>query len=216
MLREELGRSEAELESMSSRFTELAAAIPDDIGFLGDRLSAILNAANSEADEIRAEALRLAEAVQVKAQESAAGILAEARLEYQLATKLRDDMEAQSEQAQADISQLRGQAVLDAAEILAEAKNEAQEVLGRVQRQVDAQVAVAKARLDELNQVRAQVVAQLKDFYETCTRLDRPWGESDPVRTISLAPNSPNSRSSYGAHSARDADVVHRKFGDVG
>jgi F0F1-type ATP synthase membrane subunit b/b' len=215
-LRDQLGRSQNELDSMSARFTEVAAAIPDDIGFLGDRLSAILNAAGLEAEEIRGEARRFAETVRASAEEGAAGILAEAQVEYQSVTKLRDDVRAESEQARADIARLREQAALDASEILAEAKAQAEETLVRIQRQVDTQVAAARTKLDELNEVRAKVLAQLKDFYETFNTLDRPWGEVDPVRNIALAPNSFDLRPAYGAHSARDVDVAHRPLGDVG
>ena len=123
---------------------------------------------------------------------------------------------AESEQARADIARLREQAALDAAQILAEAKAQAEGTLVRVQRQVDAQISAARTKLDELNQVRAKVVAQLKDFYETFNSLERPLGEPDPVRTISLAPTSSDSRSTYGAHSAHGLDVAHDALGDVG
>ncbi|MEE3066457.1 MAG: M protein [Actinomycetota bacterium] len=212
-LRDQLGRSHAELESVSARFTEVAAAIPDDIGFLGDRLAAILNAASLEAEEIKGEARRFAETVRVNAEEGAAEILADAQRQYQSATTMRDEVEAECEQARADIALLREQAAADAAEILVEAKDQAEAALIRVQRQVDAQVAAAKAKLDELNGVRAKVIAQLKDFYDTFNTLDRPWGEDDPVRTIS--PSS-DRRSAYGAHSARDVDGAHELLGDVG
>jgi F0F1-type ATP synthase membrane subunit b/b' len=214
-LRDQLGRSQSELESVSARFTEVAAAIPDDIGFLGDRLSAILNAASLEAEEIKGEARRFAEIVRANAEEGAAGILAEAQREYQLASTLREDVEAESEQARADIARLREQAAADAAEILAEAKDHAEAALVHVQHQVDAQVAAAKTKLDELNGVRAKVIAQLKDFYDTFNTLDRPWGEVDGAGAISLPPTS-SDRSTHGAHSVRDADGAHQPLGDVG
>jgi hypothetical protein len=216
MLRDQLGRSQAELESMSSRFTEVAAKIPDDIGFLGDRLSAIFKAASSEAEEIRAEACRFADTVRVNAEEDAAGILAEAQLDYQLAAKLRDDVEMHSEQARADIARLQDRSALEAAEILAEAKSQAEELLVAVHRQVDAQVAAARTKLDDLNQVRAKVVAQLKHFYDTFNTLERPWGEVDSERTMSLAPAPPDANSAHGAHSVHGVDATHDSLGDVG
>ncbi|MBO0676046.1 M protein [Mycolicibacterium sp. S2-37] len=223
MLRDQLGRSQAELESMSARFTEVAAAIPDDIGFLGERLSTILNAASAEAEEIRAEAHRFAEIIRANAEEDAAAILAEAQLEYQLAVKLRDDVEAQSEKVRADIAQVREQAAIDAAETLTEARSQADEVKSQaedmlvgVQRQVDAQVAAARTKLDELNQVRARVVSQLERFYETFKALDRPGNEMDPVRAISLASTTPDLQAPQGVHSVREVDSAHQSLGDVG
>jgi hypothetical protein len=216
MLRDQLGRSQAELESMSARFTEVAATIPDDVGFLGDRLSAIFNAASMEAEEIRSEARKFAETVRANANEDAAGILAEAQLDYQLAAKLRDDMEAQTGQARADIARLREQSSQDAAETEAEAKSQAEEILVAVQRQVDTQVTAASTKLDELLQVRAKVVAQLKNFYDSFTTLEHPWAEVDSVRGGSLTPIEPELRSQHGSHSVYDADVAHGSLGDVG
>lgn len=216
MLRDQLVRSQAELESTSARFSEVAAAIPDDIGFLGNRLSAIFHAASSEAEEIRDEAHRSAETVRANAKQEAAAILAEAQLDYQLATKLREDVEAQNVQARADIARVREQANLDAAETLADARSHAEEMLVTVQGQVDAQVAAARIKLDELNEVRAKVVAELKNFYDTFNALERPWGEADSVRAISSAPPVTGSQSAHGTHSARNVASAHPSLGDVG
>ncbi|WP_163695109.1 V-type ATP synthase subunit E family protein [Mycolicibacterium sarraceniae] len=218
ILHDQLGRSQAELEAMSARFTEVASAIPDDIGFLGDRLSAILNAASVEADEIRGEARRMAELIRTDAEENAAGILAEAQLDYQRATKLREDVETQGEQALSEIAQLREQAARDAAETVAQARAKAEETLIAVQRQVDAQLSAASTKLDELNHVRAKVVAQLQHFYDTFTTLEQPWGEADSARTASLAP-APTTLDVWihdGAHSSVEMDSAHHSLGDVG
>src|ERR1700733_3529037 len=138
-LGEQLRRSQGELESMSSRFYQAAAEIPADVEQLGDRLCGVLNAALVEAEEIRAEAHQFAETTGVQAEERAAAIIAEAQLEYESAAKLWADLLAKSEQARADIAQMREQATLEGAQILAEAESLAREVLARVQRDVDAQ-----------------------------------------------------------------------------
>jgi chromosome segregation ATPase len=221
-LREQLSRSRAEMESMSARFTELAGTIPADVGKLEDRLAAVLNAATAEAEEIRADALRFGETVRTEAEERAARIVAEAQLEYQQATELRSDMEAQSKQIRDDIARLREQAALNAAQILAEAESHAEEMLAQVQRDIDAQCATAEAKLDELNLVRAKIVAQLQDFYAKFNALDRPAERVDRITVISVAsalsdlPSSHDLRSSYGAHAARDTEIAPRSLGDVG
>jgi hypothetical protein len=194
VLREQLSRSEAELVSTSARFNEVAATIPDDIGHLADRLSAILNAAAVEAKEIRAEAHRFAETVRVEAEEHAARTGAEAR---------------------ADIARLREQAIFDATKILAEAETQAEEMLASVQRDIDAQVVAARVNLDELGQVRAKIVAQLEGFYHKFNAMECSGREVDPVRTISLAPFPSDLRSAYGAHSAHNVEVSRGPLGDV-
>ncbi|WP_445168350.1 M protein [Mycolicibacterium sp. Dal123E01] len=218
ILHDQLGRSQAELEAMSARFSEVASAIPDDIGYLGDRLSAILNAASTEADEIRVEARRLADTIRKNAEENAAGVLAEAQQDYQLANQMREDVEAQRAQALNEIARLREQAARDAAETVAEARQKAEETLIAVQRQVNAQVSAASTKLDELNHVRAKVVAQLKNFYDTFTRFEQPWGEPEPARAVYLTSASVEADESthHGAHSALDVDSAHHSLGDVG
>ncbi len=171
-LNEQLSRSRADLESTSARFKRLADQIPADVTGLSDRLSNILVAAAQEAEDIHAEALRFAETVRAEAEGDAARIITEAKLEYQSAIELRVALEAATRQTEADIAHLRKKAALNAAEILAEAKKEAEDTLARVQRDVDAQISRAQARLDELSQVRANIVAQVNGFYERFNRLD--------------------------------------------
>jgi hypothetical protein len=215
-LGEQLRRSQGELESMSSRFYQAAAEIPADVEQLGDRLCGVLNAALVEAEEIRAEAHQFAETTGVQAEERAAAIIAEAQLEYESAAKLWADLLAKSEQARADIAQMREQATLEGAQILAEAESLARDVLARVQRDVDAQIKAAQTKLDELNQVRAKTIAQLKYFYDRFTALEYPVREIDEVRTISLAPAPSRTYATYGAHAAHDVGMTHEPLGDVG
>ncbi|SOJ53308.1 hypothetical protein MSIMFB_00808 [Mycobacterium simulans] len=215
-LSEQLSRSQAELESMSLRFSQAAAEIPADVDHLGDRLCGVLNAAMAEAEEIRAEAHQFAEATRVEAEERAARIIAEAKLEYQAAAKLWTDLLAQSKQVRTDITRLREQATLEGSKILAEAEALAGDVLSRVQRDVDAQIAVAQTKLDELNQVRAKTITQLKFFYDKFTALESPVREVDPVRTIFLTPVHSDTSSAHGAHSACDAGITHELLDGVG
>jgi hypothetical protein len=215
-LGEQLRRSQGELESKSLRFYQAAAEIPADVEQLGGRLCGVLNAALVEAEEIRAEADQFAETTRVQAEERAAAIIAEAQQEYESAAKLWADLLAKSEQARADIARMREQATLEGAQILAEAESLAGEVLARVQRDVDAQITAAQTKLDELNQVRAKTIAQLKYFYDRFTALEYPVREIDAVRTISLAPAPSRTYSTYGAHAAHDVGMTHESLGDVG
>jgi DNA repair exonuclease SbcCD ATPase subunit len=215
-LRDQLGRSQAELESVSARFTELAGMIPADIGNLEDRLSGILNAATVEAEEIRAEAHRFAETVQAEAEERAARIVAEAQIEHQQAAELRAEMEARSKQLRADIARLREQASHNAAQLLAEADNRAEEMLAQVQCDVDAQRVAAQAKLEELDQVREKIIAQLKHFYDKFNALERPMEPVNRIRSISLAVPPPDSAATRDAQQADDVDVNQAPLGGVG
>jgi chromosome segregation ATPase len=215
-LREQLGRSQAELESVSARFTELAGMIPADIGNLEDRLSKILNAATVEAEEIRAEAHRFAETVRAEAEERAARIVVEAQIEHQQAAELRAEMEARSKHLRADIARLREQASRNAAQLLAEADNRAEEMLAQVQRDIDAQCAAAQTKLEELDQVREKIITQLKHFYDKFNALERPLEPVNRIRSIALAVPPSDSASTTDAQPADDVDVTREPLGGVG
>jgi hypothetical protein len=187
-LSEELSRSRADFESTSARFNELAAGVPADIAGLSSQLSRILNAADTEADEIRAAAHRYADAVRIGSEERAAEIIAEAQHELESATALRADLEAHSAQTLADIAGLREQAALNAADIVRDAKAAAEEMLAQVHRDVDAQRALAQAKLDELIQVRANIADQLKNFYDKFNKLDDSVGPVRRVESVCLDP----------------------------
>lgn len=189
-LGEQVGRSQANLESTSARFNELAGEIPADVANLSGQLSRILHAAIAEADEIRAEADRFGETVRVEAEERATRITAQAQLEYEAAAALRAELEAQSKQMRADIARLREEAALNAAEIVRDAENTAEEILARVHSDVEAQLAVSQAKLDELSQVRANIAAQLTVFYEKFNDLDRAADPVGQARTVFLLSNS--------------------------
>ncbi|MBY0442873.1 MAG: M protein [Mycobacteriaceae bacterium] len=213
-LSEQLHRSQADLELTASRFNALAGEIPADIADLSDQLSAILNAATAEAEEIRAEARQFAESIRIEAEERAAVVLTEAELEHRSAAELRASVEAQSKQIRVDIAELRQQATLNAAEIVRDAENQVEEMLTRAHRDVNAQLAAAQAKLDELSSVRANIVAQLKDFYEQFTALDRSVETDRRVSSICVVPSvSAHKRS---AHSAHDVVMMHETLGDVG
>lgn len=216
-LSEQLNRSQADLESTSTRFNQLAGEIPADIADLSDRLATILNAATAEAEEIRTEARRFAETIRIEAEERAAGIITEAELEHRSAAELRADLEAQSKQIRIDITELRQQATLNAAEIVRDAESQVEDMLTRANRDVSAQLAVAQAKLDELSHARANIVTQLQDFYEQFNALDRPVETDRRVPAISLISSAPTHlRSAYPAHAHDDVEMIHESLGDVG
>ncbi|WP_082946080.1 hypothetical protein [Mycobacterium sp. E1747] len=209
-LSEHLSRSQAELESTSARFNELAGAIPSDVAGLSAQLSRILNAATAEANDIRAEAQQFANAARVEAEERASKILTEAQLELDSATTLRVDLEAQGSEVRADIARLREQAHQEAAEIISEAKDTAEQMLARAQRDIDRQLAVAEAKLDELRQVRAHIATQLTHFYDKFNQLEGSFVGTDRVPPVHLASDSLQLPPSYGAHAATE---IHRSIG---
>lgn len=215
-LTEQLARSQADLESTSARFNELASMVPSDIAMLSDRLTGILNAAMAEAEEIRADAHRFAETVRIKAEERAARIVAEANVEYDAAAQLRSDMQAQNEQIRGDIERLREHAIRAAANTLSEANKQAEEMLTRVHRDVDAQLALAQEKLDLLIHTRAKIVAQLNDFYDNFVKLDdsmEPGGSARPITLISTTSAEP---STCGAHASEGIGAATERLDDVG
>jgi len=200
---------------MSERFSEVAATIPDDIGHLGARLAGILNAAAAEADEIRAEAVRFVDAIKVEAEQNATRTVAEARLEYESAVKLRLELEARSEQAAADIARLRQQATQDAESIVAEAETRAEEILVRAQLSVNSRVEAARDNLDSVVSVRAMIVEQLEDFYRRFLALERSTGDLDRVRIPSASEASADVRHRHGTHSILSTEAAGEPLGDA-
>ena len=213
-LSEQLHRSQADLEITASRFNAMAGEIPADMADLSDRLSTILNAATAEAEEIRAEARQFAETIRIEAEEQAAVVLTEAEMEHRSVAELRADLEAQSKQIRVDITELRQQATLNAAAIVRDAETQVEEMLTRAHRDVNAQLAAAQAKLDELSRVRASIVAQLKDFYEQFTALDRSVETDRRVSSICVVPST--STQIRSAHLAPDVAMMHEALGDVG
>jgi uncharacterized phage infection (PIP) family protein YhgE len=215
-LSQQLSRAQADLESTSARFTELAGEIPADVAGLSDQLSRILSAATAEAEETRTEAREFAAAVQVEAEERAARLINEAQLEYESATSLRADLETQSKQMRIDIARLKEQAARNAADIVSEAKDAAEEMLAGVQRDIDGQLMQAQEKLDELIAVRAQIASQLRDFYEKFSLLDGSIAPVNRALVARLASSFPDSRPSHGAHAAAEfrlADGAIHKTG---
>lgn len=158
----QLSRSQANLESTSARFNEVAAAIPSDIADLSGRLSGILKGALAEADDIRAEARRFADEARGAAEQQAAVLLGEARADRQAAAELRTELEAQHRQLRVHAAQLRQQAVLSAAEIMKDAETQALEILAQMNQNINTQVAEAQLRLNELMDARAKIIDQIR------------------------------------------------------
>ncbi|BBY23668.1 M protein [Mycobacterium stomatepiae] len=215
-LSEQLSRSRADLESTSTRFSELAREIPTDVAGLSSQLSRILNTANAEADEIRAEAQRYADAIRVEAEDRAARIVGEAQLEYESASTLRADLEAQAQQIRAHVARLREDAATKAADIVRDAKDTAEEMLARVHRDVEAQRVLAQAKLDELVQVRANIATQLRDFYEKFQQLDGSVVRIDHLEGVRLGSDPSDSLPVHGAHAAPDRDLTHEALRSIG
>ncbi|WP_156772220.1 M protein [Mycobacterium sp. 1245805.9] len=215
-LSEQLSRSQADLEVTSARLSEVAGEIPTDVASLSGQLSRILNAAGAEAEEIRAEAHRYADAVRAESEERAATIIAEADREYEAAATLRADLEAESKQTRADMARLRDEAATNAADIVRQAKEAAEETLTRMQRDIDAQRALAQAKLDELLQVRTNIASQLREFYNKFNRLDGSVIPIDRVEAVRRPSESSDPFSAHGAHAApedRRTDGTLRSIG---
>lgn len=161
-LTNQLSKSQANLESTSARFNEVASAIPGDIVDLSDRLSGILNGAMAEADDIRAEAQRFADELRGAAENEAAAILDDAEAQRREAAELRAELETQHKQLRVHAAQLRRQAVMSAAEIMKEAENHASEILTEMNKAINTHVAEAQLRLTELMDARAKIVDQIQ------------------------------------------------------
>ena len=161
-LTKQLSQSQANLESASVRFNELASAIPGDIVDLSDRLSGILNGAMAEADDIRAEAQRFADDLRSTAEKDAAAILEDAKAQRREAAELRAELDSQHKQLRVHAAQLRRQAVMSAAEIMKEAENHASEILTEMNQAINTHVADAQLRLTELMDARTKIVDQIK------------------------------------------------------
>jgi chromosome segregation ATPase len=205
-LSQQLSTSQADLESTSARFNELAGEIPADIAGLSDQLAKILNAATAEAEGVRSQARQYADTVQIEAEQHAARLITAAEAEYDSASSLRADLEAQRKQMRTDIARLREEAAVNAADILREAKDTAEEMLAGVQRDIDVQLTLAQAKLDELIALRAKIATQLRDFYDKFTDLD---GTATPRGLVAQwASDSADSRRSYGAHAVAEVDLT--------
>lgn len=215
-LSEELGRSRADFESTSARYSELAGEIPADLADLSGQLCRILNAAAVEADEILAEARGHANVVRLEAEEHAARILAEAQLEYDSASALRAEAEAQSNQARDEIARLREQAALHAADMVKEANDTAEEMLARVHRDIDAQLALARIKLEELVQVRASIAAQVRNFYDRFNQLDGSVSPTDTGRSVFLVTDSSPREHTRGSHAAPEVDLTQKALRSIG
>jgi len=161
-LTNQLSKSQANLESTSARFNELASAIPGDIVDLSDRLSGILKGAMAEADDIRGEAQRFADQLRTAAENEAALILKDAEAQRREAAELRAELETQHKQLRVHAAQLRRQAVMSAAEIMKEAENHASEILTEMNEAINTHVADAHQRLNELMDARAKIVDQIQ------------------------------------------------------
>ncbi|WP_067973430.1 M protein [Mycolicibacter icosiumassiliensis] len=161
-LTNQLSESQANLESASAKFNELASAIPGDIVDLSDRLSGILNGAVAEADGIRAEAQQFADELRAAAENEAAAILADAEAQRREAAELRAELETQHKHLRAQASHLRRQAVLSAAEIMKEAESHASAILTEMNQAITSHVADAQRRLAELIDARAKIVGQIE------------------------------------------------------
>jgi hypothetical protein len=161
-LTNQLSKSQANLESTSARFNELASAIPGDIVDLSDRLAGILNGAMAEADDIRAEAQRFADELRGATENEAAAILDDAEAQRREAAELRAELETQHKQLRVHAAQLRRQAVMSAADIMKEAENHASEILTEMNKAINTHVADAQHRLNELMDARAKIVDQIQ------------------------------------------------------
>ncbi|CAJ1498699.1 M protein [[Mycobacterium] kokjensenii] len=161
-LTNQLSQSQANLESASAQFNELASAIPGDIVDLSDRLSGILNGAVAEADDSRAAAHRFADELRTTAQHEAAAILADAEAQRREAAELRAELETEHKNLRAQASHLRRQAVLSAAEIMREAEDHASAILTEMNHAISTHVTDAQRRLAELIDARAKIVDQIE------------------------------------------------------
>jgi len=214
-MREQLNRSQTDLASTSARYAQLARAIPDDVADLSGQLSTILKSAMAEADQIKAEAHASAEAMRGEAERNAIELVREAQLEYEAAAELRSGLEAQTREVHAEITQLQEQAAINASEIIREAQHEAEEILAGVHRDIESQLELARAKLDELSRMRTSIAAQIHEFYERF----RVLGSVEPDGLVGdMAPTQAAytpGPTAHGAHAAADATVEREYFGDA-
>lgn len=204
-LREELGRSQADLESASEQYASLASSIPSDLTEMSGRLSRILNAAAAEADAIRSEAHRFAETTRIEAEEHAASIMADAERELKLASELRAETEAQSKKARSEFARIREESVRHASEIYREAESQAEKLLTRAHQDIEQQLAAAQHKLDNLSRVRDAILATVQHFYEKFNALDRTLEQVDTAQTLAASSVAHDSEADA---EARDIHVV--------
>ena len=214
-MREQLNRSQNDLESTSARYAQLAKAIPEDVADLSGQLSTILKAAMAEGDQIKAEARASAEAIRGESERNAIELVREAQLEFEAAAELRSGLEAQTREVHAEITQLQEQVAINAAEIIREAQHEAEEILAGVNRDVEAQLELARAKLDELSRMRSSIVTQVQEFYERFHVLNGSVEPDYLVTSMAQTPAAHNRDSAtHGAHAAEGANVARESFGD--
>ncbi|HET9876611.1 MAG TPA: M protein [Mycobacterium sp.] len=168
-LTDQLNKSQANLESTSARFSELASAIPGDIANLSDRLSGILTGAMAEADDIRAEARRFAQDIQSSAEKQAAAILSEAKAERQSVTELRSELETQQKEIEVYAARLREQAIWSAVEIMKDAETQAVEILTQMNSSINTHITEAQARLNELMEARSRISDRVRNALPSTT-----------------------------------------------
>lgn len=185
-LTNQLSESQANLESASAKFNELASTIPGDIVDLSDRLSGILNGAVAEADGIRAEAQQFADELRAAAENEAAAILADAEAQRREAAELRAELETQHKHLRAQASHLRRQAVLSAAEIMKEAESHASTILTEMNQAITSHVADAQRRLAELIDARAKIVGQIERSTGQVNRAN----QVNPETRVNAAPQA--------------------------
>lgn len=181
-LTDQLSKSQANLESASARFNEVASAIPGDIVDLSDRLSGILKSAMAEADDIRSEAQRFADQLRAAAENEAAAILRDAKAQRREAAALRAELENQHKQLRVHAAQLRRQAVMSAAEIMKEAESHASEILTEMNQAINTHVADAHQRLTELMDARAKIVDQIQRSMAQANRERLPPAQESRFR----------------------------------
>lgn len=205
-LGEQLNRSHAELQSTTARYGEVASRIPSDISDMQDRLSTILRAATEEAEAIVADARRTATKLRddaatladetagahrsaEKDRDEAAKLAAEAKREHQSAAALRTTLEAKTKQFDAETRRTRDQVARESAELLRDAEARAEKTLKDVQRDIDTHIAESEAKLNELNRIREDIVAQVRVFYDRFSMLEYAGEGSEATGTVSPVAN---------------------------
>ena len=215
-LSEQLGQSRTDLEETSTDYKQLASVIPRDIANLRDRLSGILNAAMAEAEDIRAEARQSAQETLVDAEVRATAMLTEAKAEHRTAVELRRELEEQTQRIRAGVGQLREQAAAEAAETVAEAQHQAEGILAEVNRNVDAQVAMARLQINELSSVREEIRAQITEFYEQFRKVGLAGEADTPIHDASLNMAAPSQLPIDCSYSLDSGDATGGSSGNEG
>lgn len=182
-LTDQLNKSQANLESTSAQFSELASAIPGDITNLSDRLSGILTGAMAEANDIRVEARRFAREIQSSAEKQAAAILEEAKAERQSVAELRAELETQQKETQIHAARLREQAIWSAVEIMKDAESQAVEILTQMNNSINTHVAHAQTRLNELMEARSRIIDRVQASLPYTSKPQHPEAGSPSGRT---------------------------------